>query len=102
MTAALVWGLQRLQMCDMRRAVAASLPLPVELPLEAAGGKQPPLIVCPWATQLRAVTQHQAARIAALDARLGQRSRHADCPHPPRWRGRHGCAGTLAGSTPMV
>jgi hypothetical protein len=43
MTAALVLGLQRLQMCDMRGAVALSIPLPVGLPLDVTRWEQTPL-----------------------------------------------------------
>jgi hypothetical protein len=56
MTAALVLGLQRLQMCDIRGAVAVSIPLPVGLPLDAASWEQTPLVMCPWVIQLLALS----------------------------------------------
>jgi hypothetical protein len=80
LAAALMWGLQRLQMCDMSGVVAASLPLPLGLPLDATRWAQTPLVVCRWVVHLRAVIQHQAVRIAALDARVPPRSCHADLP----------------------
>src|SRR6266511_1460636 len=100
MTAALVLGLQRLQMCDMRGAVAASIPLPAGLPLDAASWEQTPLIMCQWVVDLFAVIQQQAAWSAALDARVPQRARHADRPSatdPPSERpiARSGGQGTL-------
>jgi hypothetical protein len=55
-------------------------PLPVGLALNATRWDQTPLVVRPWVVQLLAVILHQAVRIAALDARWQQRSRHADRP----------------------
>jgi hypothetical protein len=50
----------------MRAVVAASLPRPMWLPLDVAGGEQTPLVVCRLVVQLLAVIPQQAVRIAAL------------------------------------
>jgi hypothetical protein len=100
MPAALVSGLQRLQMYDLRGAVATSLSLPPAPPLDAASWAQTPLVVRPWCVHLLAVIQPQAVRVAALDARVPQRSGHADRPlsaNPPYEKptARSGGQGTL-------
>jgi hypothetical protein len=80
MTAALVLGLQRLHMCDLRGAVAVSIPLPAGLALEAARWEQTPPIVRHVGVHFPAVIPHQAMWIAALDARVSQNSRNSDRP----------------------
>jgi transposase len=60
--------------------VAAALPLPAGLPLDATSWEQTPLVVRQAVVQLLAVIQPQQARIAALDARVSQNSRHSDRP----------------------
>ena len=54
--------------------MAISLPLPAGLALDAASWEQTPLVVRQLVVQLLAVIQQQAARIAALEARLSQNS----------------------------
>jgi transposase len=61
-------------------AMAASLPLPEGLALDAASWKRTPTVVRQVVVQLLAVIQQQAARIAALEARLSQNSRNSDRP----------------------
>jgi transposase len=58
--------------------VATSLPLPAGLAVDAASWEQTPLVVRQLILQLLAVIQQQAARIAALEARLSQNSRNSD------------------------
>jgi transposase len=60
--------------------VAASIPLPAGLSLDAASWEQTPLVVRQVIVQLLAVIQQQEARIAALEARLSQTSRNSDRP----------------------
>jgi transposase len=60
--------------------VAAALPLPAGLPLDATSWEQTPLVVRQVVVQLLAVIQQQQARIAALEARLSQNSRTSDRP----------------------
>jgi transposase len=60
--------------------VAAALPLPAGLPLDATSWEQTPLVVRQVVVQLLAVIQQQQARIAALDARVSQTSRNSDRP----------------------
>jgi transposase len=62
--------------------VAASIPLPAGLPLDAAGWEQIPLVVRQVVILLLAVIQQQQERIAALEARLSQNSRTSD-DRPP-------------------
>ena len=57
-----------------------ALPLPAGLSLDAASWEQTPLVVRQLIVQLLAVIQQQAARIAALEARLSQNSRTSDRP----------------------
>src|SRR5918999_2354981 len=60
--------------------MAPSLPLPAGLSLDAASWEQTPLVVRQVIVQLLAVIQQQAARIAALEARISQHSRNSDRP----------------------
>jgi transposase len=60
--------------------VAAALPLPAGLPLDATSWEQTPLVVRQVVVQLLAVIQQQQARIAALEARVSQNSRNSDRP----------------------
>jgi transposase len=60
--------------------VAPSLPLPAGLSLDAASWAQTPLVVRQVVVHLLAVIQQQAARIAALEARVSQTSRNSDRP----------------------
>jgi transposase len=60
--------------------VAAALPLPAGLPLDATSWEQTPLVVRQVVVQLLAVIQQQHARIAALEARVSQNSRNSDRP----------------------
>jgi transposase len=60
--------------------VAATLPLPAGLPLDAASWEQTPRVVRQVVVQLLAVIQQQHARIAALEARVCQHSRNSDRP----------------------
>jgi hypothetical protein len=60
--------------------VATSIPLPAGLARDAASGGWTPLVVRPWVVHRLAVIPHQAVRIAALDPRMPQCSRHADRP----------------------
>ena len=60
--------------------MTTSIPLPAGLPLDAASWEQTPLVVRQVIVQLLAVIQQQAARIAALEARLSQNSRNSDRP----------------------
>jgi len=64
----------------MRDEVTTARPLPPEVPLDAASWEQTPLVVRQLVVQLLAVIQQQAVRIAALDARLSQRSGNSDRP----------------------
>jgi transposase len=69
------------QLLDMRGdAVAAALPLPAGLSLDATSWEQTPLVVRQVVVQLLAVIQQQHARIAALEARVSQTSRTSDRP----------------------
>jgi hypothetical protein len=52
--------------------VAASIPLPAELSLNAANWEQTPLVVRQVVVHLLAVIHQQAGRIAALEARVSQ------------------------------
>jgi transposase len=61
-------------------AAVTSLSLPAGLSLDAANWTQIPFVVRQLIVQLLAVIQHQAARIAALEARLSQDSRTSDRP----------------------
>jgi transposase len=54
--------------------------MPAGVPLDAASWDQTPLAVRQVIVQLLAVIQHQAARIAVLEARLSQNSRNSDRP----------------------
>jgi hypothetical protein len=60
--------------------VAAALPLPAGLPLDATSWEQTPLVVRQVVVQLLAVIQQQQARIAALEARVSQNSSNFDRP----------------------
>lgn len=60
--------------------MATSIPLPAGLSLDAASWEQTPLIVRQVVVQLLAIIQQQAARIAALDARVSQTSSNSDRP----------------------
>jgi transposase len=60
--------------------VATPIPLPMGLPLDAASWEQTPPGVRQVVVQLLAVIQQQEARIAALEARITQNSRHSDRP----------------------
>ena len=60
--------------------MTTSIPLPAGLPLDATSWEQTPLVVRQLIVQLLAVIQQQAARIAALEARLSQNSRNSDRP----------------------
>jgi transposase len=60
--------------------VSTSVPLPAGLPVNGTGWEQTSLVVCQLIIQLLAVIQQQAARIAALEARLSQTSRNSDRP----------------------
>jgi hypothetical protein len=60
--------------------VTTFIPLPAGLPLDTASWEQTPLVVRQAIVQLLAVIQQQAARIAALEARLSQHSRNSDRP----------------------
>jgi transposase len=64
----------------MRDEVATSRPLPAGVPRDAATWEQTPLAVRQVILQLLAVIQQQTARIAALEARVYQHSRHSDRP----------------------
>jgi transposase len=64
----------------MGDTLVAPLPMPAEVPLDAASWDQTPLAVRQVIVQLLAVIQHQAARITALDARVSQNSRNSDRP----------------------
>ena len=54
--------------------MAIPIPLPAGLSLDAANWEQTPLVVRQVVVHLLAVIQQQAARIAALEARLSQNS----------------------------
>lgn len=54
--------------------MAAALPLPAGLPLDATSWEQTPLVVRQVVVQLLAVIQQQQARIAALEARVSPNS----------------------------
>jgi transposase len=60
--------------------VSTSVPLPAGLPVDGTGWEQAPIVVCQLIIHLLAVIQQQAARIAALEARLSQTSRNSDRP----------------------
>jgi transposase len=60
--------------------VTASLSLPAGLPLDMASWERTPLVVRHVVVDLLAVIQQQAGRIAALEARLQQRSHTSDRP----------------------
>jgi hypothetical protein len=60
--------------------VAAALPLPAGLQLDAISWEQTPLVVRQVVVQLLAVIQQQQARIAALEARVYQNSSNSDRP----------------------
>ena len=61
--------------------MAPSSPLPAGLSLDAANWEQTPLVVRQVVVQLLAVIQQQAARIAALEARVSQNSSNSARPH---------------------
>ena len=66
--------------------MSTSIPLPAGLSLDGASWAQTPLVVCQMVVHLLAVIQQQAARLAALEARLSQNSSNSDRPpssHPP-------------------
>jgi transposase len=75
--------------------VPTSLPLPAGLSLDAASWEQTPLVVRQVVVRLLAVIQQQAARIAALEARLSQHSRNSDRPPSadPPYAKRTACSG---------
>ncbi len=56
------------------------IPLPAGLPLDAASWKRTPLVVRQLVVQLLTVIEQQAARIAALEARVCQNSNNSDRP----------------------
>jgi len=60
--------------------VAAALPPPAGLLLDATSWEQTPLVVRQVVVQLLAVIQQEQARIAALEARVCQTSRNSDRP----------------------
>ena len=60
--------------------MATPIPLPAELPLDAASWERTPLVVHQLILQLLAIIQQQEGRIAALEARLSQNSRNSDRP----------------------
>jgi transposase len=60
--------------------VPTFIPLPAGLPLDAASWEQTPLVVRQVVVQLLAAIERQAARIAALEARMSQHSRNSDRP----------------------
>jgi transposase len=60
--------------------VATSHLVSAGLPLDAATWEQTPLVVCQWVVHLLAIIQQQAAKIAALEARVSQNSRNSDRP----------------------
>jgi transposase len=60
--------------------VTTFIPRRAGLPLDAARWAQTPLVVCWLVVQLLGVIQQQAARIAALEARVSQHSRNSDRP----------------------
>ncbi|MBD0328143.1 MAG: IS66 family transposase [Pyrinomonadaceae bacterium] len=60
--------------------MAIPIPLPAGLSLDAANWEQTPLVVRQVVVHLLAVIQQQAARIAALEARLSQNSSNSDRP----------------------
>jgi transposase len=60
--------------------VATSIPLPAGLPLDATSWDQTPLVVRQLLIHLLDVIQQQAARIAALEARVSQNSSNSDRP----------------------
>jgi transposase len=60
--------------------VAAALPLPAGLPLDATSWEQTPLVVHQVVVQLLAVIQQQQAQITALEARMCQNSCNSDRP----------------------
>jgi Family of unknown function (DUF6444) len=64
----------------MGDTLVAPLPMPAGVPLDAASWDQTPLAVRQVIVQLLAVIQHQAARIAVLEARLSLTSRTSDRP----------------------
>jgi transposase len=57
-----------------------ALPLPAGLPLDSVGWEQTLRMMRQLIVELLAVIQHQAARIAALEARLSLTSRNSDRP----------------------
>jgi transposase len=57
-----------------------ALPRPAGLPLDAPSWEQTRLMMRQLIVQLLAVIQQQAARIAALEARLSRNSRNSDRP----------------------
>jgi hypothetical protein len=57
-----------------------SIPFPAGLPLDAASWYQILVVVCQLVVQLLAIIQRQAARIAALEARVSQNSHNSDRP----------------------
>ena len=73
----------------MGDTLVAPLPMPAGVPLDAASWDQTPLAVRQVIVQLLAVIQHQAARIAVLEARLSLTSRTSDRP-PSSDRNRSG------------
>jgi len=78
-------------------AVATSLPVPAELPPDAASWAQTPLVVRQLIAHLLAVIEQQAGRIAALEARVSQTCRNSDRPpsSDPPYETRTARSGTL-------
>jgi hypothetical protein len=66
--------------------VVTSPPLPAGLPLDAASWDQTPLVVRQLLIHLLDVIRQQAARIAALEARVSQNSSNSDRPPLPIYR----------------
>jgi transposase len=60
--------------------VATSIPLPAGLPLDSTSWEQTPPVVRQVVVQLLAIIQQQAGRIAALEARVSQKSNNSDRP----------------------
>jgi transposase len=75
--------------------MAAALPLPAGLPLDATSWEQTPLVVRQVVVHLLTVIQQQEGRIATLEARLSQNSRNSDRPPStdPPYEQRTACAG---------
>jgi transposase len=75
--------------------VTAAIPLPTGLLLDAASWAQTPLVVRQVVVQLLAIIRQQAARIAALEARVSQNSSNSDRPpsSDPPYQQRTACSG---------